>query len=601
MALLKQSTIRNRMFKMISSTDHFTLKATASPVVNLSKNAAAFGAAAGAVSEVANGWYSVALSAADTNTLGDLAFYITGTGADDTDFVDQVSARIEDDLASPTNITAGTITTVTNLTNAPTSGDLTAAMKTSVENAVLNADMTGHQTLGTLGQAVGDPVADTNTIYKAVVTDATGATVGVDVVAVQADTDDIQTRLPAALVGGRIDASVGAVAANAITAAAIANGAIDAATFAAGAIDAAALAADAGAEIAAAVWDLDATAHQTLGTFGQAIGDPVADTNTIYKAVVTDATGATVGVDVVAVQADTDDIQARLPAALTANGNMKASLVEILTTALTETVGLLAGGFKKFFNVAAPTGTLNSIPDAVAGATGGLFIAGTNAATTITGSLTTTFTGNLTGSVASVTGAVGSVTAAVTVGTINANVITAAAIADGAIDALTFAAGAIDAAAIAANAIGASELAADAVTEIRDSILTDATAFAGASIAAIKAKTDSLTFTVATLIDANILRLNGVAASAANLEKSANTIRRGAVDVAPAPTTTAFADTANLTEAANDHWKGRIIIFTSGTLKDQATDITAYTGASKLLTFTALTAAPAAGDTYCIV
>jgi hypothetical protein len=67
--------------------------------------------------------------------------------------------------------------------------------------------------------------------------------------------DDISARLPAALVGGRIDASVGAVANNAITAASInndaitaakiADGAIDAATFAAGAIDAAAIAADA--------------------------------------------------------------------------------------------------------------------------------------------------------------------------------------------------------------------------------------------------------------------------------------------------------------------------------------------------------------------
>jgi hypothetical protein len=47
---------------------------------------------------------------------------------------------------------------------------------------------------------------------------------------------------------------------------------------------------------------------------------------------------------------------------------------------------------------------------AVPGATGGLFIAGTNAATIVTTSFTTTFTGNLTGSVGSVTGAVGSVT-----------------------------------------------------------------------------------------------------------------------------------------------------------------------------------------------
>lgn len=140
-----------------------------------------------------------------------------------------------------------------------------------------------------------------------------------------------------------------------------------------------------------------------------------------------------------------------LTAPTTANVGL-ADLSRILGTALTETAGLLAGGFKKFFNVSSPTGTLNSIPDAVAGATGGLFIAGTNAATTVTTALTTTFTGNLTGSVGSVTGAVGSVAA-------------------GGIAAASFAAGAIDATAIAANAIGASELAADAVTEIADGIL----------------------------------------------------------------------------------------------------------------------------------
>lgn len=60
--------------------------------------------------------------------------------------------------------------------------------------------------------------------------------------------------------------------------------------------------------------------------------------------------------------------------------------------------------------------TLGTVP----GAAGGLFIAGTNAATTITTALTTTFTGNLTGSVGSVTGAVGSVTGAV--GSVTGNV-----------------------------------------------------------------------------------------------------------------------------------------------------------------------------------
>lgn len=41
--------------------------------------------------------------------------------------------------ATPTNITAGVITTVTNLTNAPTNGDLTATMKTSVTDAATAA------------------------------------------------------------------------------------------------------------------------------------------------------------------------------------------------------------------------------------------------------------------------------------------------------------------------------------------------------------------------------------------------------------------------------------------------------------------------------
>lgn len=65
------------------------------------------------------------------------------------------------------------------------------------------------------------------------------------------------------------------------------------------------------------------------------------------------------------------------------SGVVKANLAQILGTALTETAGQIAAAFKKFFNVATPTGTVNSLPDAVAGAANGLFIAGTNAATTI--------------------------------------------------------------------------------------------------------------------------------------------------------------------------------------------------------------------------
>lgn len=61
---------------------------------------------------------------------------------------------------------------------------------------------------------------------------------------------------------------------------------------------------------------------------------------------------------------------------------------------------------------------LGRVPDVAAGAAGGLFIAGSNAATTV--NVTGNLTGNVSGSVGSVTGAVGSVTGAV--GSVTGNV-----------------------------------------------------------------------------------------------------------------------------------------------------------------------------------
>lgn len=74
---------------------------------------------------------------------------------------------------------------------------------------------------------------------------------------VQADTDDIQTRLPAALVSGRMDSSVGAMAANVITAAALDP--------------------TAGAEFADAVWDEARAGHVTAGTFGEGVASVQGD------------------------------------------------------------------------------------------------------------------------------------------------------------------------------------------------------------------------------------------------------------------------------------------------------------------------------------
>lgn len=82
--------------------------------------------------------------------------------------------------------------------------------------------------------------------------------------------------------------------------------------------------------------------------------------------------------------------------------NLKYILGGLLTEA---SGGNILGAFKKFFDKSSPTGTVNSIPDAVAGASGGLLIAGSNAATTV--NITGNLTGNVSGSVGSVTGNVG--------------------------------------------------------------------------------------------------------------------------------------------------------------------------------------------------
>lgn len=78
-----------------------------------------------------------------------------------------------------------------------------------------------------------------------------GASVSADIAAVQSDTNDIQTRLPAALVSGRMDASVGAMAANTLTASALATDAVD--------------------EIVDAVWDevLTGATHNVASSAGR--------------------------------------------------------------------------------------------------------------------------------------------------------------------------------------------------------------------------------------------------------------------------------------------------------------------------------------------
>jgi hypothetical protein len=103
----------------------------------------------------------------------------------------------------------------------------------------------------------------------------------------------------------------------------------------------------------------------------------------------------------------------------------------------------------------------------------------------------------------------------------------------------------------------------------------------GSSIALIKAVTDALT-----------------AAAAAKLALSAAGIESGTAEAGTLSTTQMTTD---LSETTDDHYIGAVIVWTSGVLARQRSDITDSVGAGGLLTFTATTEAPSAGDTFVIL
>ncbi len=104
---------------------------------------------------------------------------------------------------------------------------------------------------------------------------------------------------------------------------------------------------------------------------------------------------------------------------LNLSGTTVATVTNQLTAAAIAT-GVWQDATAGDFTAASSIGKCLYVGNVAPGDAGGHFIAGTNAATTITTALTTTFTGNLTGSVGSVSGAVGSVVGAV--GSVTGNV-----------------------------------------------------------------------------------------------------------------------------------------------------------------------------------
>lgn len=82
MFTIKQSTARNLLIYMIDSADHISGKTGLTLTITASKDGAAFATITPTVTERGNGWYSLALTTAHTDTVGELALHITATGAD---------------------------------------------------------------------------------------------------------------------------------------------------------------------------------------------------------------------------------------------------------------------------------------------------------------------------------------------------------------------------------------------------------------------------------------------------------------------------------------------------------------------------------------
>lgn len=146
MALLKLSTARSRVVFMVDDADSVTGKTGLTLTITASKDGAAFASITPTVTELANGWYKLALTSSHTDTLGDLALHITGTGADATDLVDEVltdlpGASVSSVVGAVGSVASGGITAASFAADAITAAKVAADVGTEIADAYLKRDM----------------------------------------------------------------------------------------------------------------------------------------------------------------------------------------------------------------------------------------------------------------------------------------------------------------------------------------------------------------------------------------------------------------------------------------------------------------------------
>ena len=369
---IPQSVAYDVFFKAFLASDHISQATGKTIAITISKNRAAFGNPSGGATnatEVANGWYYFAASTTDTGTLGGLLVHGAEGTIDNVDLAFTVVGAFNAGFTGIPAVIAGG------------SGGLPLSVDTSGRVDVLKVNGTS-QTAGDICARLpaaltggGNMKADALAINGVATTSVTTVSAYQGTTAANtAQTGDNYARLGAPA-GASVSADVAAVKA-VLPAALTANGNIKASlveilttalTETSGYLAAGFKAFFNVATPTLTVADVNQTGDSYNVVKSGGAGDAAAiktqtdkiaftvankiDANTLYFG----GTVQTTGKDVSSI------VDSRLPAALTANGNIKASLVEILTTALTETSGYLAAAFKKFFNIATPASTMDAL------------------------------------------------------------------------------------------------------------------------------------------------------------------------------------------------------------------------------------------------
>ena len=137
--MLKQSTARNLMVLMTDSTDHITGATGLTLTITASKDGAAFASITPTVTERGDGWYSLALTTAHTDTLGDFVVHVTASGADPTDVREEVFSSLPGDAVTVSSLASNSITAASIATDAVTeiqSGLATSSALSTVDGNV---------------------------------------------------------------------------------------------------------------------------------------------------------------------------------------------------------------------------------------------------------------------------------------------------------------------------------------------------------------------------------------------------------------------------------------------------------------------------------